>query len=399
MRAVWLIILLCVGLFLALDAAFVSWWYALDSRLVRLEVPTADGWTVIAWHRPAVRRRFALPVVLCHGLANNHRMMEFRGEQNLARFLSEAGFDCYSVDLRGAGATRAPDDGPSDASFDDHVQFDLPALVDAVCKHAGAKQVVWVGHSLGGLAALAASSSTLKDRLAALVTIGSPVFLKLPAQVPRLVRLARLAAVWGQFDSNLLRLIAPLVGRATPPSFTQATANLRNLDPLTQRYLVANVFAPMWQGVLAQVEDWMTHGEFRSRDKTLDYRLGLAAFTAPMLVIGGTVDMLAPPDLTRDYFGLLTAPGRQLELFGKTYGHSAEYGHGDLIVGKQAHLEVYPVIRRFLEQHLLASVERGEGDALAGQLLHGRLELAHGHPGAGLALGVDRQLVSSRDGE
>lgn len=355
MRGVWLIILGAGALLLALDAAFVSWWYALDDGPTRLEVPTADGWTVVAWHRKAVQRRFALPVVLCHGLANNHSMMEFRGEQNLAKFLSEVGFDCYSVDLRGAGASRAPDEGPWDATFDDHVKFDLPALVDAVCAHAGTTQVVWVGHSMGGLLALAASSSTLKDRLAALVTIGSPVFLDLPKHVPGLVRLARMACVWGQFDATLLRLIAPLAGHTAAPSITRATANLRNINPLTQRYLMANVFAPMWKGVLRQLEDWLRTGAFRSLDRSLDYRAGLSAFTAPTLVIGGTVDYLAPPDRMRQYFDLLTAPVRQLELFGRSYGHSAEYGHGDLLVGVQAHLEVYPVIRRFLEANVTAS--------------------------------------------
>lgn len=355
MRGVWLIILLSVALFLALDAAFVSWWYALESGSERLEVQTADGWTVVAWHRKAVRRRFALPVVLCHGLANNHHFMEFRGAQNLAKFLSEAGFDCYSVDLRGAGGSRAPDEGPWDASFDDHVKFDLPALVDAVCRHSGATQVVWVGHSMGGLVALAASSSTLKDRIAALVTIGSPVFLSLPRALPALVRLARLACVWGQFDSTILRYVAPFAGWTTPPSIARTTANLRNLDGVTQRFLVANVFAPMWKGVLRQLEDWMRNGAFRSLDRTQDYRPGVAALAVPMLVIGGTVDFLAPPDLMRTYFDLLTAPRRELVLFGKSYGHSAEYGHGDLIVGRQAHLEVYPVISRFLEQALTAA--------------------------------------------
>ncbi len=352
MRGVWLIILLSVALFVALDVAFVSWWYALEQGAQRVEVRTADGWTVVAWHRPAVRRRFALPVVLCHGLANNHRIMEFRAPQNLAKFLSEAGFDCYSVDLRGAGTSSAPDEGPWDASFDDHVKFDLPALVDAVCKHSGARQVAWVGHSMGGLVALAASSSTLKDRIAVLVTIGSPVFLSLPRALPEFVRLARLAALWGQFDSTLLRLLAPFAGWTTPPSIARTTANLRNLDGVTQRFLVANVFAPMWRGVLRQLEDWMRNGVFRSLDLKQDYRPGLAALAVPTLVIGGTVDFLAPPDLMRTYFELLTAPKRELVLFGKSYGHSAEYGHGDLLVGKQAHVEVYPVISRFLESHL-----------------------------------------------
>jgi len=161
-------------------------------------------------------------------------------------------------------------------------------------------------------------------------------------------------AVWGQFDATLLRLIAPFAGWVTPPSIASATANLRNLDGVTQRFLVANVFAPMWKGVLRQLEDWMRHGVFRSVDRAHDYRPGVAALSVPMLVIGGTVDFLAPPDLTRTYFDLLTAPKRELVLFGKSYGHSAEYGHGDLIVGRQAHVEVYPVISRFLEAHLEA---------------------------------------------
>lgn len=352
MSGVWLIILLLVLLLLAIDAAFVASWYALDDRPQRVDVPTADGWTVVAWHRPAVRRRFDVPVVLCHGLANNHAFMEFRGAQNLAKFLSEEGFDCYSVDLRGAGKSRPPDEGPWDATVDDHVRFDLPALVDEICRRSGSTQVAWVGHSLGGVVALAASSTSLKDRFAALVTIGSPVFFRFPSALRWLVRLACWLAPWGQFDATVVRLIAPAAGRAPPPKLTAATANLRNLEPLAQRYLVANVFAPMWKGVLRQLEGWMVNDTFRSVDGAVDYRAGLAQLEAPTLVIGGTVDQLAPPDVTRDYFELLRAPGRELVLFGKTFGHSAEYGHGDLVVGREAHVEVYPVIRRFLVNHL-----------------------------------------------
>ena len=185
-----------------------------------------------------------------------------------------------------------------------------------------------------------------------MVTIGSPVFLSLPRSLPGLVRLARMASVWGQFDASLLRFVAPFVGWVTAPSIASASANLRNLDGVTQRFLVANAFAPIWRGVLGQLEDWMRNGVFRSVNREHDYRPGVVAITVPMLVIGGTVDFLAPPDLTRTYFELLTAPKRELVLFGKSYGHSVEYGHGDLIMGRQAHVEVYPVISRFLEAHV-----------------------------------------------
>lgn len=354
MNAVWLIIVVTIVLLLALESAFVSWFYALDDRPTRVEVTTSDGWTVVAWHRPAEQRRFSVPLVLCHGLANNHAFMEFRGEQNLARYLSSVGFDCYSVDLRGAGGAM-PDDGPWDATVDDHVRYDVPAIVDAVCKHSGSARVAWVGHSLGGVVAVAAASTTLKDKLAALVTIGTPVFFRLPGHLRSLLRIAKWLSPWGQFDVTLTRLLAPFAGRTPVPKVTDVTANLRNVSPLAQRYLMANVFAPIWRGVIGQLDDWLASDTFRSVDGKIDYREHIKDIEAPTLVIGGTVDLLAPPDVTRDLFELLRAPVRQLELFGKSYGHSAEYGHGDLVIGMNAHVEVYPVIHHFLAANLSAS--------------------------------------------
>lgn len=340
-----MIILGLVLLVLAIDLAFVSWRYALDDRPTRIDVTTADGWVVNAWFRPAVKRRFDTPVVLCHGLANNHAFMEFRGEQNLAKFLAGLGFDCFSLDLRGAGQTKPPHEGPWDATFDDHVNFDLPALVDEVCRRTGSTQVVWLGHSLGGAVALAAASTTLKARLAALITVGTPIFFPFPKRLTWLMRAATWFAPWGQFDSTVLKLIAPFAGWTPAPAIANATANLKNVSPLSQRFLVANVFAPMWKGVLAQLADWVRHDVFRSLDGRVDYRAGVATLTLPVLVIGGSVDHLAPPQSSQKYFELLTAPGKQLALF-------EGFGHGDLIIGTRAPDEVYPVLQQFLEKAL-----------------------------------------------
>jgi pimeloyl-ACP methyl ester carboxylesterase len=346
-------VLLC-----AIDLAFVAWAYELDDRPQRIDVTTADGWTVTAWHRPAARRRSSVPVVLCHGLANNHAFMEFRGDQNLAKFLSEVGFDCYSLDLRGAGDTRAPDEGPWDATVDDHVRFDLPALVDEISRRSGSRQVVWVGHSLGGVVALAAASSGLRDRFAAIVTIGSPVFFSFPRRLTWLMRLACWLAPWGQFNATALKVIAPFAGRAPAPRIAHATANLDNLTPLAQRYLVANVFAPMWKGVLTQLRDWVLHDAFRSSDGATDYRAGVETLRMPMLVIGGTLDHLAPPAATQRYFELVKSERRELSLF-------PGYGHGDLVVGARANLEVYPVVERFLRAHVAFSDDARDAEQVA----------------------------------
>lgn len=345
-----LIIAVAVAFLLALDLAFVAWRYALDDRPTPVPVPTSDGWSLTAWFRPALHKRFKTPVVLCHGLANNHAFMEFQGEHSLARFLSAAGFDVFSVDLRGCGRFTPPHEGPWSVTFDDHVERDLPAFVDVITERTGASQVLWVGHSLGGLVALAAASTSLRGRLAGLVTVGSPVFFSFPRALVGLIHLACALAPWGAFNANVLRVIAPFAGRFPAPPFANASANLDNIEPRAQRFLVANVFAPMWKGVLLQLADWIGHDAFRSGDGRVNYRAGIETLELPVLVVGGTVDHLCPPRASEQLHALLRTPQKELLLFGKAHGHDADYGHGDLILGRHAPREIYPALLRFLER-------------------------------------------------
>lgn len=356
MSGVLLISLIAVVVVGAWVVAVQSLYSLREDRPTRLEATTADGWSLAVWHRPPAVRRFEEPVILCHGLANNHAFLEFRAPQNLAQFLAGAGFDCYSVDLRGAGASKPPPFGPWDATVDDHVRLDVPAILELVRRTSGAGgRIIWVGHSLGGLVGLASSSGPLENQLRAIVTIGSPAFFKFPRRLAWLIRLARWLSPWGQFNATIVKAVAPFAGRVHT-ELASASANLRNIGSEAQRFLVGNVFAPMWRGVLLQLEDWVTNDCFRSLDREVDYRAGLAKLAAPALVIGGTVDLLAPPDAQRALFDSLTTPDRQLALFGRSYGHSAEYGHGDLVVGLKAHEEVYPVIRDFLVARATAVV-------------------------------------------
>jgi pimeloyl-ACP methyl ester carboxylesterase len=349
-------------LLLAVGWAVVQWVYRLDEdRPALLRVTTADGWSLGVWHRPAPVRRFDEAVVLCHGLANNAAFMDFEAPHSLAAFLAGQGYDCFSVDLRGAGASKAPGDVPLDATFDDHVRLDVPAVLELVRRTSGARRVWWVGHSLGGLVGLAAASVDEGARFAGVVTLGSPLFFRFRPALRRLVSLARcLAAPWGQLPTGAVALLAPFAGRFPAPRVARLTANLDNLAGRVQRLLVVNVFAPLWRGVLGQLGDWLAHDAFRSLDGAVDYRQAVARLSLPVLVIGGTADLLAPPDVSRDFFELLATPDKQLALFGRSYGHAVEYGHGDLVVGTYAPVEVYPVLRDFLVPR--STVRNAAGD-------------------------------------
>jgi predicted alpha/beta hydrolase len=75
-----------------------------------------------------------------------------------AAFLAERGVEVFVLDWRGHGLSRPPDPRRDQWTFDDYVELDLPAAIAAVARAAGirADELVILGHSLGGLATLAA---------------------------------------------------------------------------------------------------------------------------------------------------------------------------------------------------------------------------------------------------
>lgn len=333
----------------ALWALLARRWYFVATTLEPHDVKTPDGWLLRAWHLPCPERRFAEPVVLCHGLANNHRMFDVSQPASLARTLSAAGFDCWLVDLRGAeGTVRRTQKAPHDASIDDHVAYDVPALVAAVLERSGAKEAFWLGHSMGGLVALAAAQ-TQGLPLKGLVAMGSPLWFDHGRMTRLALRAGILAAAPGRVRTEWLTLFfSPLAGWFRFP-LADGMVNHANVAPLLQRRAMASVFAPMWRSVLAQLLDWETHDAFRSR-QGVDWRQGLSRLAVPMLLIGGSADLLAGPASLTRALPLLGGEDKSLLLFGRAYGHAHDYGHGDLILGSSAAQEVFPLLVRWLEQ-------------------------------------------------
>lgn len=317
----------------------------------RLEVQTADGWVIHAYHRAPRVRLFEEPVVLCHGFANDFSFLEFLPPQNVAQFLTNLGFDTYSIDHRGDRSSRPPD-WFVDATFDDLVQYDIPAILKTVVAHSKRERVLWVGHSLGGLLGLV--SAAVNPTIAAICTIGSPFFFRMKTLL-RVLRVGQWLSPGGLFPLDFMGgVLAPLAGLVKADKLGALTANVRNIDLKSQTALLANGTSPLWRGVLRQLEDWARHDAFRSVDGTIDYRAQARALQIPVLVVAGTVDQLAPLSMSREYYETLTTSDKVFVGCGREYGHVEDYGHGDLIIGRLAHREVYPVIGDWLMQHATA---------------------------------------------
>lgn len=308
---------------------------------------TSDGWSLAVVHRRAVKRRFIEPVILCHGLANNRWFFEFPEGPALSCELAEAGFDVFVCELRGTGASKRPRGKPSRVTVDDHIQRDVPAIVAHACRESGAGSALWVGHSLGGLVAIASAG----PKLSGLVTVGSPVFFQLPGRTRFLLRAGILLGVIGRVLLGLLTApLAPLAGWFSVP-FAKGMLNQRNVLGRVQRVAMANVFAPIHAGVLEQLFRWVKGDTFDSLDGTIDYRERVRALRAPLLVVGGTADELAPPASIRKQFELAGSTDKQLLMFGAQFGHTDDYGHGDLILGRAAATEVHAPILQWLIAH------------------------------------------------
>ena len=315
----------------------------------RLTATCADGWELAVFRRPARLKRFAEPVVLCHGLGNNHRVFDLHAPLSLSVALSEAGFDVYAVDLRGAGQSqRAPKGARFHASIDDHVQFDVPAVLELARRHSGGAKVLWVGHSLGGLVGLAAAHGDVQELLAGLVTIGSPVYFSgLEVRTRVALAVGRFFAYPRRIHLHVLARFALPVAGITPAYFTQGMLNAANVDGAIQRLSLAQMISPIWRGVLLQMSDWVTNDVLRSADRQTDYRVRIAKLKVPLLTVGGAVDRLAPLETVTRAHQLAGSPDKTLLV---EWPDGVRYGHGDLLLGRLAPLHVYVRLIEWLQR-------------------------------------------------
>ncbi len=352
----WLLLLVGAGAAgFVLAAAHLAFWSRTlrqpvqDDGIVRAE--TRDGWRLaLGTRRPRAPERRP-PVLLVHGLSANRWTLDAGVPSvSLAAHLAAAGFRTFSLDLRGHGDSRRGPPGSRGWTFDHYVEEDVPAALEAVRRETGEERVLWVGHSLGAVAGMV-SCQVHADRIAGLVAIAGPMRFDPTGPVARWVRRGLL--VDGRYNRTLARMVAPWAGLAHPAA-AELAINGRNVDRPVLRRLLANGIEDVSPPLFAQLRGWVVEDACRSADGSRDYRAGLAACRQPALFLAAPRDPLAPPAVVRASFEAWGGPRTYVE-FGLGSGHSVDYGHTDLLVGRRAAQEVFPVIAGWLEAHARAA--------------------------------------------
>jgi pimeloyl-ACP methyl ester carboxylesterase len=334
---------------------------ALFARRLQLSTPadaihfvrTTDN-VRIALHRyePLSVREGELPIILCHGLGANRFNFDLDEHLSFARYLRGRGYDVFVLELRGSGLSESS----RGSNFDDLVERDMPAAIVRVCELTGSSKVNWVGHSLGGMIAYAALGTDMHKRVHAIATIGSPASF---AHQPLLRSVAPMFPLvrpfLGHGSAFGARLAAPafigIFGRIAAPFFSML-ANVRNMEPRVVRRVLWNVISETSPGVLTQIVQWLRSKTGPHLSAQSDPESHWQNLTHPLLLLAGAADWaLAPPAAVRHAFYKAPSQDKELIVLSKASGFSADYGHGDLILGKRAREEVFPIVERFLWTH------------------------------------------------
>jgi len=354
------IVLYIVGALAVLTALALFWGAVFRGESTADEihfVPTSDEWR-IALHRylPRGKERWREPVFLCHGLGANRFDLDLDDRYSVARYLRSLGFDCWVIELRGAGLSSKPGLFQKryrfDWTLDDHVHRDIPAAIRHIREVTGAEAVHWAGHSMGGILLYAFLETQGAQWIRSGVAVASPIdFSGMSAGIRGLLRwrpvLSRFpfvpVGIWVRLLSPLPRLFAP---------FLKIGFNPGNVDNDVARLVCANLLEPLvCRDLLLQFGDWLESGRCRSTDRSFDYIEHLGEINTPMFILAGSGDRLAPPATVRPGYERISSTDKKYEEFGRGGGQPMDYGHGDLIFGRNAPAVIFPKIGEWLTRH------------------------------------------------
>jgi len=287
-------------------------------------------------------------VVLIHGFGQN-RYTWHNTHRSFSSYLAAAGWDVFNVDLRGHGRSRRFGSGRPQL-LDDYIRHDLPAFVAEALAMSGEEKLFLVGHSMGGLIAYSVAGTTLREQVRGVVTIGSPYRFGLGSRTLLAVSaLASAVRFTGLLDQNLalpLRFVGKhLRKRAALWDLKALPMPIRPWSPgSVERNVLDDYLSRAFDHTSLTIAlDIVRAGQeaaLKSLDGLTDYGVAFEMLPKPLLVVAGTLDLLAPPESVRPAYELSRSRD-------KTYREFA-LGHVDLVIGREAPLTVWPLVQQWM---------------------------------------------------
>ncbi len=336
-----------------------------------IQVITEDDITLTITNKhPRVKSRNLYPVLCVPGLAETRFVLDQALGNSFVDYLALNGFDVYMAELRGHGKSLHIKER-YDWNVQTFLDFDIPAILNRVIEESGQRQVLWVGHSMGGmlLYAYLVSAGLHKDKdlyknnlVRAGITIGSPMIFNQPSVIAlalfyKLSLMSRLPYIPTDFLSNFLSIF----GFILDSPLTYHFWNWKNMDQNNKILYLKDGLDNMAQGVMRDFMEYILAGDFHSSDGKINYRENLFLINSPLLMIGGLMDAMVTPESLETVYNNISSKDKELRVFGtrgfimrddqkiKMKDHT-DYGHVDLTLGMRSKEEVWPYMLNWLRK-------------------------------------------------
>ena len=317
--------------------------------------PTQDGWQLAIHHWPAQGRPRRHPVLMVHGLGANRLNLDLDERHSVARAAAARGYAVYVLELRGAGLS-CPPEGRDRAlfqwGFGEYAERDLPAAIAKVIEHSGRASLHGFGHSMGGLVFFSHAVHRPSE-LRSITAVASPLIsdLHLGGREKRLLKLAAKLAPATTQRRVPLRALSGAAGWFVPLTSRLADGillNVANCEPEVISHMAAEGISDIPLQLVVEIMTHMANGHVPHGPYA--YELKLAEVSVPVLALSGNVDRVAPAASVAALVSRLRSSDVRHREMGKKHGDAADYGHGDLLVGRTAPDEVYPLLIDFLDE-------------------------------------------------
>mmetsp|Transcript_3868 Transcript_3868/g.5617 ORF Transcript_3868/g.5617 Transcript_3868/m.5617 type:complete len:390 (-) Transcript_3868:495-1664(-) len=331
-------------------------------------VATNDGYTLFLKRIP---QKGGAPVLLMPGLADSSATWLLSGRSSsLSGALYDEGYDVWLLDKRGRAPWRHDTFTPQDMefwdfSFEESIDKDLPAMVEYVHRFTNKDIASIIGHSEGGMIALAsvASHTQVADHVKSIVALGALVGswglgkVNLPYIPDFLVQTIHPGIFWGSirvavtgicetFPSVCVHCLCATVGCADTSSVdTETMAKVFSFYPRETSLKNLQHMAQCQSAKRLQRFDYGEEENFKRYGSKNPAPIDFSSLRTPTALFFGTSDRIVPPN----------SVNRTIDMFPKQaithLNNSLPYGHADFLWSKTARDTLYTSIVKFVEKY------------------------------------------------
>lgn len=320
-------------------------------------VHLSDGWSLGAERHYAKGERRGV-VLTCHGMMGNRYNMDLGEGVSLVHYLKEQGYEVWNIDLRGTGHSRfhaIPHNPTPDWCFDDYVNSDIPAFLEAVTERAGVEKVHWIGHSMGGMIMYAYLGTHPEEkRLSSFAAISSPATWKRSFIFSAGTRLGQILVKFVPYLPlhYAFKTVAPFLFRAPVPGPLCYPPNLSTHFLRRSAFVIMESFSV---SLAKQFSRMYQKNTFDSKDGSVDYRKHLSNITTPTCLITGVRDGVAPPESIEWVYEQISSPCKEIHIGGREHGASLDHCHASIVFSEQGARDTFPLLARWLDDRSTSS--------------------------------------------